>query len=331
MARTKSTEAPAVTPAVELRQDVVDAANVMAIAQANYGEERDLVNQLLGQAQLAGAFEDFSRTVRISKLAYVKENKLYRQIEGMKLRTGAESLKGTWEEFCSLLGRSVDQVDRDISNLRAFGEEALESMSRMGIGYRELRQFRKLPEDQRTALIEVAKAGDKESFVELAEEIIAKQAKEKEALAQRVEEAEANLEARSRVLLDKTSKIDQLTEEVAKLSNPLKTPPWDKRVAPFQQEITQRQSVLEAAIAKHLEAVQALDAWLTAEITQAPDYDPEMPAPLPPAVRAVLLHLDDAVTRTAMLAAELRDALSRRFAADIDDARRNVLTEGSEA
>ncbi len=33
----------------------------------------------------------------------------------------------------------------DIANLRTFGEEALESMSRMGIGYRELRQWRKLP------------------------------------------------------------------------------------------------------------------------------------------------------------------------------------------
>ncbi|KUM03507.1 hypothetical protein KIF53_13400 [Chromobacterium subtsugae] len=331
MARTKTTETPAIAPAVELRQDAVDAANVMAIAQASYGAERDLVNQLLGQAQMAGAFEEFSRTVRTSKLAYVKENKLYRTLAGKKAPHGAEMFNGTWEEFCHLLGRSVDQVDRDIANLRAFGEEALESMSRMGIGYRELRQFRKLPEDQKTALIEVAKAGDKESFVELAEEIIAKHTKEKEALAQRVEEAEANLEARSRVLQDKSSKIDQLTEEVAKLSNPLKTLPWDKRVAPFQQEITQRQSVLDAAIAKHLEAVKALDAWLTAEITQAPDYDPEMPAPLPPEVRAVLLHLDDAVTRTAMLAAELRDELRRRFAADIEDARRNVLTEGSEA
>ncbi|WP_440217226.1 hypothetical protein [Chromobacterium piscinae] len=330
MARTKTTEAPAATSAVELRQDVVDAANVMAIAQASYGEGRDLLNQLLGQAQMAGAFEEFSRTVRTSKLAYVKENKLYRSLTGKKSPNGSD-FAGTWDEFCSLLGISVDKADMDIANLRAFGEEALESMSRMGIGYRELRQFRKLPEDQKTALIEVAKAGDKESFVELAEEIIAKHTKEKEALAQRVEEAEANLEARSRVLQDKSSKIDQLTEEVAKLSNPLKTLPWDKRVAPFQQEITQRQSVLDAAIAKHLEAVQALDAWLTAEITQAPDYDPEMPAPLPPEVRAVLLHLDDAVTRTAMLAAELRDELGRRFAADIDDARRNVLTEGSEA
>ncbi|MCD4501116.1 hypothetical protein [Chromobacterium vaccinii] len=330
MARAKSTEAPSITPAVELRQDVVDAANVMAIAQAGYGEERDLLNQLLGQAQMADAVAKLTATVAVTKMAYVKENKLYQALSGMKDRDG-RGLSGTWEEFCKLLGTSAPKVNEDISNLQSFGEEALESMSRMGIGYRELRQFRKLPEDQKTALIEVAKAGDKESFVELAEEIIAKHAKEKEALAARAEEAEANLEARSRVLQDKSSKIDQLTEEVAKLSNPLKTLPWDKRVAPFQQEITQRQSVLDAAIAKHLEAVQALDAWLTAEITQAPDYDPEMPAPLPPEVRAVLLHLDDAVTRTAMLAAELRDELGRRFAADIDDARRNVLTEGSEA
>lgn len=194
-----------------------EAANVLAAVQAEYGEERDLLNQLLGQAQMAGAFEEFSRTVRTSKLAYVKENKLYRALAGKKTPHGAENLSGTWEEFCNLLGRSVDQVDRDIANLRAFGEEALESMSRMGIGYRELRQFRKLPADQKTALIEAAKTGDKESFVELAEEVIAKHAKEKEALSKRVQDAEADLEARSRVLEDKNAKIDQLAEEVAKM------------------------------------------------------------------------------------------------------------------
>ncbi|QND84197.1 Uncharacterized protein ChrSV_1970 [Chromobacterium vaccinii] len=306
--------------------EMASAANVLAIAQADYSEERDLLNQLLGQAQMADAFAKFSVTVTTSKLAFVKENKLYRALSGKKSGDGHQ-FSGTWEEFCSLLGRSREQIDEDIRNLKALGEEALESMSRMGIGYRELRQFRKLPEDQKAALIEVAKAGDKESFVELAEEIIAKHAKEKEALTQRVDDAKADLEARARVLEDKNSKIDQLTEEVAKLSNPLKTRPWDERVAPFQEEITKRQSVLDVAIAKHLEAVQALDAWLTNEITQAPDYDPETPVPLPPAVRAVMLHLDDAVRRTTILAAELRDELDKRFGADIEEARRHVLSE----
>ncbi|MGV5427481.1 hypothetical protein ACV4WK_34240, partial [Pseudomonas aeruginosa] len=147
MARKAST--PKIDPMPEINQEAfqedMNAVGVLGAIAQDMHEERDLVNQLLGQAQLAGAFEDFSRTVRISKLAYVKENKLYREIKGMKFRTGAESMNGTWEEFCNLLGRSVDQVDRDIANLRTFGEEALESMSRMGIGYRELRQWRKLP------------------------------------------------------------------------------------------------------------------------------------------------------------------------------------------
>ncbi|MGP5781540.1 hypothetical protein ACTX1J_32725, partial [Pseudomonas aeruginosa] len=166
----------------EALQEEVGALTMLGDIALGIQEERDLLNQLLGQAQMAGAFEEFSRTVRTSKLAYVKENKLYRALAGRSSPHGAENLSGTWEEFCNLLGRSVDQVDRDIANLRAFGEEALESMSRMGIGYRELRQYRKLPDDQKTALIEVAKTGDKEAFVDLAEEMIAKHSKEKEEL-----------------------------------------------------------------------------------------------------------------------------------------------------
>ena len=180
----------------------------LAQLQASYGQERDLLNQLLGQAQMADAFEQFSRTVRTSKLAYVKENKLYRALKGQKSPNGSE-FSGTWGEFCQLLGTSDDKVDLDIANLKAFGEEALESMSRMGIGYRELRQYRKLPEDQKLALIEVAKAGDKEGFVELAEEIIAKHTKEKEALAAKVEESKAALAAKDKVLADNAAKINE--------------------------------------------------------------------------------------------------------------------------
>ena len=47
----------------------------MATAISQITDERDLLNQLLDQAQMADAFEQFSRTVRTSKLAFVKENK----------------------------------------------------------------------------------------------------------------------------------------------------------------------------------------------------------------------------------------------------------------
>ena len=205
MARTKSQPAELI-PDVALNPELEATQNLMATVSSQMNDERDLLNQLLGQAQMAGAFEDFSRTVRTSKLAFVKENKLYRNLKDAKNPHGAEKLSGTWEEFCGLLGRSVDQVDRDIANLTAFGEEALESMSRMGIGYRELRQFRRLPEDQKSALIEVAKEGDKTALLELAEEMIAKHAKEKE-------ELKADLEVSRQMLAEKKEVINEMSME----------------------------------------------------------------------------------------------------------------------
>jgi hypothetical protein len=147
---------------------------------------RDLVNQIVGQAQALQASSELLRTGAVSKHAMVKENKLYQQLAGVLNPHGAE-LKGTWEEYCSLLGRSVDMVDRDIANLQAFGEEALDAMIRAGIGYRDLKQFRRLPADQQSALIEAAKSGDKESFVDFAETLIAKHQREKEAASRSID------------------------------------------------------------------------------------------------------------------------------------------------
>ena len=236
---------------------MTEAANVLAAVQADYNEERDLLNQLLGQAQMADAFAKFSVTVTTSKLAFVKENRLYRALAGRESGNGYQ-FSGTWDEFCGLLGISREKADLDISNLRAFGEEALESMSRMGIGYRELRQFRRLPDDQKAALIEVAKTGDKDSFLELAEDLIAKHAKEKESLTQRAEEAEANLEARSRVLEDKNSKIDQLTEEVAKIKKRVKALPPADVGEEIRKEVTTLAAQAEVGIRAMRAGLQAL-------------------------------------------------------------------------
>lgn len=215
---------------VALAQDNA-AADQLIEMKAGYSDDRDLANQLLGQAQMADSLSKFAQTVSISKLAYVKEHKLYKALKGKKIGNGSQFLgdaqgesteksgngsqflAGTWDEYCTLLGRSRDIVDRDILNLQAFGEEALESMSAMGIGYRELRQYRKLPEDQKLALIEVAKAGDKEGFVELAEEIIAKHAKEKEA-------ASENLEAKDQVLAKANERINALEDQLARKFKP---------------------------------------------------------------------------------------------------------------
>lgn len=251
MAR-KAKEYVETNPAVLMPDEALHAAHAVTLAneaelhaiKGAYSDERDLLNQLLGQAQMANAFGQFSVTVTTSKISYVKENKLYRALKGQKSRDGHGFLTGTWDEFCQLLGRSVEQVDEDIRNLKALGEEALESMSRMGIGYRELRQYRKLPEDQKTALIEAAKVGDKDTFLELAEDMIAKHAKEKEALAKQVEDLKADGEASARLLSDKNAKIDELTKIKSTVS------PWDEKIAAFKTELAGGFDLLDASVGR---------------------------------------------------------------------------------
>ena len=234
------TTTPTVQPEtdIELNPEVASSQTLLNSMQQQYGDERDLVNQLLGQAQMADAFAKFSVTVTTSKLAYVKENKLYRALNGKDSGNGYQ-FSGTWDEFCGLLGISREKADLDISNLKTFGEEALESMSRMGIGYRELRQYRRLPDDQKQALIEVAKTGDKEGFVELAEEIITKHAKEKAALTQQLEDAEADLQAREEVLAGRNTKIDQLETELSKAKKLIATMPPEEEGAAIRAEAGQ--------------------------------------------------------------------------------------------
>lgn len=219
------------------------ALDTLAIVQAAHSDERDLLNQLLGQAQMADAFGKFSVTVTTSKLAFVKENKLYKALKGKPSGNGY-NYEGTWDEFCSLLGMSREKADLDIANVRSFGEAALESMSRMGIGYREMRQYRKLPEDQKTALIEAAQTGDKDAFLELAEDLIAKHAKEKDALSKRVEDLQSSVTALERLNDDKNKKLDELATRQATVD------PWDEKVGQFKTEIAGGFDLLDDTVAR---------------------------------------------------------------------------------
>ena len=249
MARKASTTE--IQPMTEINQQAFqeDATALAALGDIAQGmqEERDLVNQLLGQVQMADASSKFSLTVSTSKLAFVKENKLYRGLQGKRSADG-QQFSGTWDDFCSLLGRSRQQVDEDIANLRALGEDALDSMSRMGIGYRELRQYRKLPEDQKSALLEAAKSGDKEAFVDLAEELIAKNAKDKETLAQQLDNVNADYEAQSQVLADTSSKLQDTKLELEKTRRLVAARTADETISALREEAIKLATEAEAAV-----------------------------------------------------------------------------------
>ena len=205
----------------KVRADWQEVSRFVAMKNA-YGGERDELNQVIGRIQMGLAIGGFARVINLQMLKAIKENKSYRSLEGQSaIDASGQSIDnlGTWNGFCRALGVSHQKIDEDLLNLNAFGEETLEFFTAVGVGYRELRQYRKLPEDRKQELLAVAKSGDKEGFVELAEEIIAKHVKEKEAMQAEVANAEAERDATNKLLETKNKRIDQLDKEVVRIQN----------------------------------------------------------------------------------------------------------------
>lgn len=187
-----------------------------------YTEERDLVNELVGQARAAQAMTQFSSGIALSALQRVKEQKLHRRFKGRLFvdSAGREWHLGTWEGFCAYLGTSARKVDEDLENLTTFGEQMLDAMRRVGLGYRELRKLRQLPERHRAVVEQEVedgvRQGNKEALTQLIDDLITEHSREREALGEKVKALEERMEASDRASQDRQRKIDELNTELAR-------------------------------------------------------------------------------------------------------------------
>ncbi len=200
----------------EARQD--DAEVLASIGGTEDREALAFACRLMGQAEMARAVSDFANVSAISKLAEIKKNKLYRRFTGFSSTgpDGETTNASTWAGFCRALGMSHQKVDEDIRNLNAFGEETLERLNQLGLGYRNMRRLRQIPDAERIAIIEgeQIEVGDKEEVVELIEEMAAKHAREKKELSDKVEHLESERQVDKRLLADKEAKLNELEREL---------------------------------------------------------------------------------------------------------------------
>lgn len=220
---------------------------------ADMPNDRDLVNQLLGQIQMANAFAKFADVVSLQKLKYIKDNKIYRSVAGLSMVSGVTGEKiadvGNWAGFCKALGLSVSKVDEDLLNLNTFGEEALKQLSSVGAGVRELRQYRKLPDDQKAALIEAAKSGDKDQLLDLAETLIEKHVQEKAALNEKVANLEADLTQAGKRANNMDAEIERLTLTNERLVNKQRLTTFEPLTEDVRLESMHLQATIEVNFA----------------------------------------------------------------------------------
>lgn len=194
---------------------------------------------------MARAFDFMSRFTGLARTKWLAERKESGDYKGLSMPNAQGQLVElrSFEDLCEVLGVSRSKADEDIKNLMLLGEEFLEASQRLGLGYRQLRQLRALPDDARQLVIEgeEVRSNDPEALKDLLEDLAARNAtvrKEKEDLA-------ADLAARDKVLATKNKALDEAQTELAKLTS---LPP-DKRLELEMEREANARKELDAALA----------------------------------------------------------------------------------
>ena len=223
--------------------------NAVALAAKAMTQDKAQAYELVGMLK---AFDFTKKVTTVGTLKILAEIKEAKQYKGLELLDKDKNSRhvGTWSEFCEALGYSVNKIDEDLQNLSKFGEDFLETSQRLGLGYREMRKLRQLPEDARAEIIEAdySEATDKEELLEKIEDLTAKHAKEKEALQAQLKRKSEDYEAQAKVLANKNERINKLDMELAKKTHLIDTQTPDQRGGALREEAAQISYKAEAIL-----------------------------------------------------------------------------------
>nr|DAT28309.1 MAG TPA: Protein of unknown function (DUF3102) [Caudoviricetes sp.] len=214
--------------------------SAVSIAAKQITQDKAQAHELIGMIK---AFDFTQKLVTVTTLKLLNQVKESKSYKGLTLsdKEGKLVTVTTWEDFCITLGFSREQIDENLRNLNTFGENFLETSQRLGLGYREMRKLRKLPEDARAEIVdaEFSETADKEELLEKIEELTAKHAQEKQILEGQLKQSHANYEAQSKVLKNKNDRINQLDIELEKKKNHINTLSPDEKGGLLRKETSQ--------------------------------------------------------------------------------------------
>ncbi len=199
-----------------LAEDIEKSKGLSTTLNAVSNEQLDL-SEKVGALKATGFFKKVGTVTEIKLLAEIKQNKQYKDLKVCDFN-GNWLHVTTWADFCKTLGYSREKIDEDIRNLATFGEDFLETSQRMGVGYRDLRRLRALPEDDREVIInaEAVKSEDKEDLLDIIEEMTEKHIKAKAVLQKQLDDEKAERQAVERIVSQKQKRIDELDREIVK-------------------------------------------------------------------------------------------------------------------
>lgn len=211
--------------------------NAVALATKAMTQDKAQAYELVGMIKAFDFTRKLVTVTTLKSLQEIKESKRYKDLE-LTDKDGKMVTVTTFRDFCTTLGFSGEKIDQDLLNLNTFGEEFFETSQRLGLGYREMRKLRQLPEEARAEIIDAdySDATDKEELIEKIEDLTAKHAKEKETLQAQLKRKSEDYEAQAKVLANKNERINKLDMELAKKTHLIDTQTPDQRGEVLREE-----------------------------------------------------------------------------------------------
>ncbi|HDR1157493.1 TPA: hypothetical protein QB234_002233 [Pasteurella multocida] len=241
---------------------IEQSQNAVALAAKALTQDKAQAYEMLGMIKMSDFHRKVATVAHLKVLAEFKETNKYKGLELQDV-TGNWRHVATWDDFCSCIGFSRRKVDEDLQNLNMFGEDFIETSQRLGLGYREMRKLRQLPEDARSEIVDAdySEATDKEDLIEKIEELTVKHAKEKASLEAQLKTAKDNYTAQARVLDNKNKRIDQLDAELEKKKQYINTLTPDEKGGVLRKETSQlvygSEAILRGQVWKAFETLDA--------------------------------------------------------------------------
>lgn len=243
--------------------------NQLAQIESSVSIEQIRLTERIGALKATEFVRKLVTVTTIKMLAEIKEAKQYK---GLKIILNEELVTSpTWDQFCQHIGLSREKVDEDIRNLNLLGEDFLETSQKIGVGYRELRKLRQLPESDREVVIngEAVKTEDRESLIDLIEEMSAKHAKEKDQLKARVADLESSDAAKEQIIKTKDQKNNELLEENTKLKSPVEI--QKRQESEAEQLQKQALQLMQKAVLTFLDAASQFNIDMNAAVESCMD------------------------------------------------------------
>lgn len=212
--------------------DEVSAQGLAQVTPAEEGRDAEQsafmrkVGQWEGRDQLLDVSQKILGVSRILEILEFKKTKKYKGLRHLDQDGRFVTLRN-WADFCRVvLDRSVEQVDEDIRNFKAFGDALMSALRRMSISSRQMRDMRLLPAAELAMISEAAKTGDADLVKQAAEDAIERMRYDREdsdaKQAKNLADLEKNITIKDRRLNEVSQALEQAKDDLERraLSTP---------------------------------------------------------------------------------------------------------------